>query len=409
MYVIGEVESNWTWNSVYYEDPITLGMWQFYGVEAAQHLHAMKAQTPDDYEKLSNNLKQNVENHSQTDSWWNSYNIDQTDGNSWKQVAKDSVDNHRLQQTQITNKLHADIKTLQRWGMILDNGPEVAFMLVVYHQRPVSANNILRSAGGTATLEKLRDTTLNDGVLYRYKNRYNTAYKRLAAWDGVSAPPDYGQLTDITTGGNSPTTETRKSQVNYVIQMGDNLVLYGEAGSPYENGLVFYAASAQRWVPSRNANGTQISGGNTDNGDQTGTEAQNAIVALYRSWEKKFSYSQGGGRLNPEVSGYGDCSSTVWKAYQKITGKDIGTWTGAQREKGRLIASGGPGDTFPVNLAQPADLLQVTHTNGVQHVEMYMGNNQLMGHGSGQGPHYNQYSAVEYCKRQSEWQLRRYL
>ena len=31
MYVIGEVESNWNWQSVNYNDPITIGMMQWYG------------------------------------------------------------------------------------------------------------------------------------------------------------------------------------------------------------------------------------------------------------------------------------------------------------------------------------------------------------------------------------------
>lgn len=409
MYCIGEVESHWTWNAVNYSDPITLGLWQFYGIEAAQHLHSMKNDTPGDYAKLSDNLRALVEAHPQDDSWWNSYNWNQTDGNSWSDVAADSTQNHTLQQRQMTDKMTADVATLQRWGMILENGPEIAFMLAVYHQRPVSANSVLRSAGGTATLEKLRDTVLSDAVLRRYPTRYKTIYERCAAWDGMSAPPDYGQLTDVTTGGNSSTIQTQSSQVNYVIQMGDNLVLYGNPGSPYENGLIFYAAGAQRWMPSRNANGIDIPNSNTDNGSATGNEAQLAVVALFRSWENQFDYSQGGGRLNPEVTGYGDCSSTVWKAYQKVTGIDVGTWTGEQRTKGKLIAGGGPNDAFPLDLAQAADLLQVTHNNGVQHVEMYMGDNVLMGHGGGKGPHYNSRTAVDYCTTQREWQLRRYL
>lgn len=409
MYVIGEVESNWTWNSVYYADPITLGMWQFYGVEGAQHLHAMRAETPDDYARLTANLRSIVESHPADDGWWNSYNLDQTDGNSWKTVAADSVDNHRLQQRQIEAKLLTDIETLQRWGMPTGNGREMVFMLTVYHQRPVSAQNILRSAGATADLVKLRDTTLNDRVLSRYKNRYNTAYARCAAWDESSAPPDYGQLTDVETGGDSPTLGVERSAARYIIQQGDNLVLYGGQGSPYEKGLVFYAAGAQRWVPSRNATGTAIGGGNTDDGSWAGSEAADKIVELMRSWENRFRYSQGADRLQPEITGAGDCSSVVWRAYQLVTGMDVGTWTGEQRERGTLIAQGGPGDVFPVSSARPADLLLVVHRNGVHHVEMYMGNNQLMGHGSAPGPHYNALSAVDYCATQSSWMLRRYL
>lgn len=41
MYVIGEVESNWNWTAVNYNDPITIGMMQWYGTRAAALLTSL--------------------------------------------------------------------------------------------------------------------------------------------------------------------------------------------------------------------------------------------------------------------------------------------------------------------------------------------------------------------------------
>lgn len=410
-YCIAAVESNFTWNSVYWVDAITLGMWQYWGPEAGDHLHRMKDETPVDYAKLAASLRANVEAHAASSSWWEGYHWTQAEGNSWKAVAKSSSANHALQEAQINEQQDKQIDyIIRQYGASLDNPKVLVYLLNIYHQTPAACGRVCRSmAAGTATLNTCHTTALNDRVLSKYRNRYNEVKRLLDRWDGTSAPPDYGQVGDVTTGGDSETISSEAANFRYIIQMGDTLVLYGADGSPYADGVLFYAAGAQRWIPARNPGRTTQVSDYTDSGSSTGTEAQNRIVELFKSWENKFKYSQSGDRLHPDKSGYGDCSSTVWRAYQLVTGKDIGTYTGAQRGKGKLIASGGPGTAFPVDKAQPADLLQVTHTNGVQHVEMYMGANKLMGHGSAPGPHWNKLSATEYCKTQREWQLRRYL
>lgn len=408
-YVIAKVESDFTWNSVYMADPITLGMWQFYGVEAAQHLYAMKSDTPEDYAKLTDKLRGYVDAHAVNSEWWNSYMIEQAEANSWKAVAKTSQANHVLQEKQITTKLDGDITTLKGWGLDITNGPVTAFMLCVYHQRPLSCKNILRAAGGTATLETMRTTTLNDRVLSRYKNRYNTAYDMCSKWDGTSAPPDYGQTGDVETGLNTETIETQPVDMKYIIQMGDSLVLYGAAGSGYEDGVVFYASSAQRWIPSTHPKRTEVSSNWTDAGS---TKDGQAIVDFFKSEKNKYSYGQGAGRNNPETSGYEDCSSAVARAYRKVAGINVGGWTGEQRTKGRKIDSG-VGKTFDPSKAQPADLIIICWSGtdwnpNKQHVEMYVGNGECWGHGSGKGPHPNG-KVNDYLSSSCAWELRRYL
>lgn len=418
LYSIGEVESGWVWNSINYSDPITLGMWQFYGTNAAQHLHAMQDETPADYSQLSAGLRAAVESHAETDVWWNSYGLNQEDGNSWATVAEGSDQNHALQQKQMLALTESHLDSLLGWGMTLDQPRELVFMLSVFHQRPVSAQNILRSCGATATLENFYTTTLNDSIMGQYRNRYTTVYNRVRAWDGTSAPPDYGQVDAPETGGNEGTISTVASDAAYILQRGSHLVLYGQPGSDYENGLIFANVSGDRWVPVSQPGQTDISGGWDDSGSSTGGQGALDVVALYRSWLGRFAYSQAGGRLDPENTGYGDCSSTIWKAYQKVTGLDVGTYTGAMLEKGREIQRGFAGE-LDYSILQPADLVIISWGGSwslaSQHVELYTGDDhRLLGHGGGQGPT-DKGDANAYLNRASTsrgrpyWRVRRYL
>lgn len=91
-------------------------------------------------------------------------------------------------------------------------------------------------------------------------------------------------------------------------------------------------------------------------------------------------------------SGYGDCSGTVWYWYNKLFGINIGGNTEAQlnsklgQRVNLSITNGVPEESKMCK----GDLLYFRGTNdqrtdGVGHVEMYIGNNQCFGHGSGIG------------------------
>lgn len=60
---------------------------------------------------------------------------------------------------------------------------------------------------------------------------------------------------------------------------------------------------------------------------------------------------------------------------------------------------------------QPADLIIFGYGANTTHVEMYIGNNQCIGHGSGQGPKLRE-DANAYCAGNynwNSWQVRRYV
>lgn len=405
MYVIGEVESNWNWTAVNYNDPITIGMMQWYGTRAAALLNRIKSEMPSAYNTLAASLRSSLESYDSSNTYWNRRYLTQDEGNSIITVFQ-SEENHSIQENQAISDFQGYISTLESWGMSQNDPKPLIFAMCMYHQSPARAGNVMQTAGGNATLERIYTVCLNDSVLGRYRTRYTTVYNRLKAWDGESDPPDFGQTGNVSVGGDSGGITTEASQVGYILQVGNDLILYGRG--VYENGVIFHAAGAQRWINGYNANGVDITGGNTGGGSATGSEGQKAVVELYTSWVGKFAYSQGAGRLNPIASGYGDCSSTIWYAYQQACGIDVGTYTGAMVQKGTLIASGSGGN-LPLNSMQLGDLVLVDwYGGGVDHVEMYIGNNQLCGHGSGYGPTIKS-NAQSYVARASSWMVRRYL
>lgn len=412
MYVIGEVESNWNWTAVNYNDPITIGMMQWYGTRAAALLNRIKNEMPTAYGQLAASLRSDIESHDAGSAWWTSRYLNRDEGNSIITVFQDE-ENHVIQENQAIADFEGYITTLENWGMSQSYPKPLIFAMSMYHQSPASAGQVIATAGGSADLDRIYGVCMNHGVLGQYRNRYNTVYQRLKDWDGESNPPDFGQSGDVDTtpGGNNPGISTEESKLGYIIQNGDTLILYGR--DEYAKGVIFYPASGQTWINGYNANGTDIGGGNEGGGSESGSEAQNAICELYRSWLDRFAYSQGAGRLDPISSGYGDCSSTVWFAYQQVAGIDVGTWTGAMAGKGTKIASGYSGDNLPIEDMKPADLVLIMWNgwnSSFDHVELYMGNNELWGHGGPDyGPDQTTTDARNYPRYMYYWEVRRYL
>ena len=412
MYAIGEVESNWNWTAVNYNDPITIGMMQWYGTRAAALLNRVKNEMPTAYGQLAASLRSDIESHDAGSTWWTSRYLNRDEGNSIISVFQEE-ENHVIQENQAISDFEGYISTLEGWGMSQSYPKPLIFAMSMYHQSPASAGQVVATAGGSADLDRIYTVCMNHGVLGQYRNRYNTVYQRLKDWDGESDPPDFGQSGDVDTtpGGNNPGISTEESKLGYIIQRGNLLILYGK--DEYAKGVTFYPAGTQKWINGYNANGTEIGGGNEGGGSETGSEAQNAICDLYRSWENKFAYSQGAGRLDPLNSGYGDCSSTIWFACQQVTGIDVGTWTGAMAGKGTKIAGGYSGDNLPIEDMQPADLVLIMwngYNSSFDHVELYMGNNELWGHGGpDNGPNQTTSDARNYPRYMYYWEVRRYL
>lgn len=135
------------------------------------------------------------------------------------------------------------------------------------------------------------------------------------------------------------------------------------------------------------------------------------VSALIRAREGKNSYTQS--YLRDRVfEGYSDCSSLVWKCFERGMGTFIGTWTGQQIDKGTLVFLNR--DASKKGLVQ-GDLAKMREGDLVfwgpsrydsRHVEYYMGNGQLSGHGFGIGP--VRKSATSYRHSYQLLEVRRY-
>jgi len=125
------------------------------------------------------------------------------------------------------------------------------------------------------------------------------------------------------------------------------------------------------------------------------------------------SYTQGANRSyffgkpdnvpgNTSQKGYSDCSSAVRAAIKAAAGIDIGSNTSAQinnRTKKGLVVHTTDGCYPDESKLLPGDCLyfkgNTSHPLDVGHVEMYIGNGKICGHGSGTGPKVR--SMRDYC------------
>lgn len=137
----------------------------------------------------------------------------------------------------------------------------------------------------------------------------------------------------------------------------------------------------------------------------------NDVITLVKSRTGKNQYTQSD-RRELVFGGYSDCSSLMWKCFEKAAGVFIGTWTGEQIDKGTLIYKNTGSSHILTKAMQskilPGDLVfwGPSHDDS-RHVEMYLGNNQLIGHGSGTGPTIK--TADQYNHTYKLLEVRRYI
>lgn len=423
MYVIGEVESNWNWTSVNYNDPITLGMMQWYGTRAAGMLERVQAEDAEGFAMLAESLRASLSSHPSSDRYWNSRYLDQTEGDSWVRAAQRDQ-NHAIQQNQFFEDLQGYLDVISGWGVPDSNVKETIFICCMYHQSPAACGRVVGSAGGSANLDLLYSTCLNNGVLGSYRNRYGTAYNRLKSWDGTSAPPDFGQVGDVPAvggeGGGTSTTQTN-NLFTHARVMGDTLVVYGR--DQYASGIIFRHFGGGLFKPAVNKTGEQPSedAGNTGGGTVPPGDAGTGqkIMEWVYARKGKFRYAQAPGRLDPDHSGLTDCSGLVWSAYHAITGQEVGTSTKGQldaaRAAGKLVAQGGYGEQPPWDQMQAADIMVMDLRGYVgnyaecDHVELYTGDGHFWGQRGGYGPTQWSVTSETFATAVNKWYLIRWL
>lgn len=137
----------------------------------------------------------------------------------------------------------------------------------------------------------------------------------------------------------------------------------------------------------------------------TAVQKRNTVVDAVKSREGKNQYTQTSKRTQVG-SGFGDCSSTMQWAYNKL-GINIGDHTESQilsktaHDVDLDIVNGLPDESR----MRPGDLLYFRgassihkdRSRNVGHVEMYVGNGQISGHPSGIGP--TRKDMKDYCTK----------
>lgn len=145
----------------------------------------------------------------------------------------------------------------------------------------------------------------------------------------------------------------------------------------------------------------------------TVSEMRRLAADYMRQRNRKNTYTQGADRVyffgkpgnrpgDMETPGYSDCSAAVRAAIKAAAGIDIGQNTDQQiRNRARGVIVEEPNGVPDENKLLPGDCLYFrgnsAHIMQVGHVEMYVGNGKLRGHGGGMGPYESDMRA--YCMR----------
>ena len=120
-----------------------------------------------------------------------------------------------------------------------------------------------------------------------------------------------------------------------------------------------------------------------DPDEPSDSSIQSKLIAWHKARLGKFRYSQNtSGRLNPDKSGYTDCSGLQYACYKKVTGKNVGTNSRDQANNGHggRVVTTDRSDILHGRGMQKGDLIFYAHPGATwSHVEMYMGNQKVIG------------------------------
>ena len=206
---IGTVESSMNYQSINYNDPITVGIAQWYGPRAADIIKKMGAAHPTEYSGVASSLRNDLSTVGDAD-WWTNRWLSKTEGDSLKPLLRAGAPE---QDKQLVADLENYFNAARNVGIDPNtNTDSFIYWCVAYHQGPRYAIRVANNVGGDASLEAFHHATLNDGVLGKYPNRYNQAYQIIKSHDtsGVSTPgaatpdkPGNGGSGGATSGGTN--------------------------------------------------------------------------------------------------------------------------------------------------------------------------------------------------------------
>lgn len=223
---IATVESNNDYGAINYNDPITVGVVQWFGTRAAGLLTRMRVENPAAWHGVATSLDNNLKTIDRNDSYWNGRYLTNAEGSSLVPVLNN---NKIIQNTQIVVDFEAYKAVAISYGFNPDtNTKTVLFFFTMHHQSPASALRVVSKLDTECTLEQIRDGALADPTLGQYPNRQNEAYSIINAYDpsGIEFDESEEPQPPIPpTGGDGNGSANTVGNINYVHTVGNNVVV----------------------------------------------------------------------------------------------------------------------------------------------------------------------------------------
>lgn len=392
IHALGAVESGMDYGATNPNDAITVGLIQWYGTRAANLLDTMRSTNPSDWISTGGmaTLDADLTAHASTDaSFWTNRHLTLSERQNLHTILTASG-NVTVQDTQASTDIDAYLSVFTSLGGDQTTHPETAaFFCNIYNRNPSAARRIIGNCGPTSSLDRIYTFTINDTTERAYTSRYSQAKTIIAAHDttgvgggGTGGSPGEGNGGGGSNGGVPP------GKAAYVTRRGNQLYLLNKDGTRQ----TFTQVKEDYWLASQDATAGSTPPGGGSGGPPPGTALADILTWLNANLNA-FAYSQDGGRLNPPVSGYTDCSGLLYYAFLTYADMDIGTWTGTQSgnatplppDRGTVITSDSTvavdgttvhvGDLVFYRWYSPTD--PVTY----DHVAIYIGSDQVISHG----------------------------
>ena len=423
--VIGTIESELTWNLVDYSRPLKIGVAQWHGSMAASLLDNLPVA---DKNNLSPSIIGDLTIYDTTDPFWDSRYITLDEGNSIvTALGSDSAESFQRNffSSMITN--YASVMT--NWGCVpegtLSQRKTFIFLAAVYHVSIPVAGSICSAIGTATTTQMIYDAIMNKPEISSLRD-WSRVKAAIDDWDGGLSPSTGGTdepWTDPGSPGDDGTFINQvESQIQRIGMTGQQLIVYGQDNPA---GVVCYRATNDFWYPTSNTAApptpTPVNPpAPVDPGTQGDFEA---MRQLWYDHEGDWRYGGGAGRLDPESSGYTDCSGCIYWAVNKVRpdlAQSLGNFTTPQSHAGTLIVEGtlSSSTTVDPNILREGDIVLVSKSGnysagGDSHVEWYFGNDTLWGAGYAPLPHFSSSSVSGYLQavssKYSTFMIRRFL
>jgi hypothetical protein len=187
--ILGVVESNQNYSAINYNDPITVGVVQWFGTRAASILVRMRDENPGAWYQVAPSLAGQLYQVPANNAFWNSRYLTYAEGESLKPVLSA---NQAIQNDQLIDDMEVYKAVAISYGFDPDSNTEtVLYFFSMHHQAPAYALEVVQTLDTTATLAQIHAACLAHPVLGQYGVRYQTTHDLIVEGDlsGVEPPP----------------------------------------------------------------------------------------------------------------------------------------------------------------------------------------------------------------------------